>query len=370
MGSKLTISDIARLAGVSKATVSRVINQKTNVDPVTRERVLRVINEKGFVPSITASGLAGGRSRLIGVLTLPFTQPFVPEIMRGVAELMEHTSYEIVLYSINPTSAHTDVLDRIIGMRLTSGLLAIMPRKMGKHLSDLRDHGLPVVVIDDQGPLIDLPWVGIDNRESAYQATRHLIELGHRRIAHVEGPVDFRCTDERYDGYQQALLDAGITPEPELLFKSDFTTEGGREIAEQIFALDESERPSAIFSANDNMAYGILDVAGEYSIRVPEDVAIVGFDDMPLSRYMRPALTTIRQPFYDIGKVAIELLLSFVDPQFSLPEDQTYKRVEAARIVQQLLNDREGQQPLHCQLPTRLVVRDSCGAAQHISLNG
>lgn len=370
MGSKLTISDIARLAGVSKATVSRVINQKANVDPATRERVLRVINEKGFVPSITASGLAGGRSRLIGVLSPPFTWPFVPEIMRGVAELMEHTSYEIVLYGINPTRGHTDVLDRIIGMRLTSGLLAILPRTLGKHLSDLRDHGLPIVVIDDQGPLLDLPWVGIDNRESAYQATRHLIELGHRRIAHIEGPVDFRCTDERFDGYQQALFEAGITPDPKLLFKSDFTTEGGHACAEQIFTMDTLERPSAIFSANDNMAYGILEAAEEYGIRVPEDVAIVGFDDMPLSSYMRPALTTVRQPFYEMGKIAVELLLSFVDPQFSFPDDQSYKRAEAALIVQQLLTDREDEKPLHCQLPTRLVVRESSGAAQHISLSG
>jgi len=370
MGSKLTISDIARLAGVSKATVSRVINQKANVDPVTRERVLRIINEKGFVPSITASGLAGGRSRLIGVLSPPFTWPFVPEIMRGVAELMEHTSYEIVLYSINPTRGHSDVLDRIIGMRLTSGLLAILPRKLGKHLSDLRDHGLPIVVIDDQGPPVDLPWVGINNRESAYEATRHLIELGHRRIAHIQGPVDFRCTAERLEGYTQALLETAITPDPGLIFQGDFTTEGGRACAEQIFSLDASERPSAIFSANDHMAYGILVVAEEYGIRVPEDVAIVGFDDMLLSSYMRPALTTIRQPFYDMGKVAIELLMSFVDPQFSFPDDQTYKRAEAALIVQQLLNNREGKEPLHCHLPTRLVVRESCGAAQHISVSG
>ncbi len=370
MGSKLTISDIARLAGVSKATVSRVINQKANVDPTTRERVLRIINEKGFVPSITASGLAGGRSRLIGVLSPPFTWPFVPEIMRGVAELMEHTSYEIVLYSINPTRSHHDVLDRIIGMRLTSGLLAMLPGKLSKHLTDLRDHGLPIVVIDDQGPPVDLPWVGINNFESAYEATRHLIELGHRRIAHIQGPVDFRCTAERIEGYRQALIEVGIDPDPRLMLEGGFVTEGGSACAHKLFTLDANERPTAIFSANDQMAYGLIDVAAEYGIRVPEDVAIVGFDDELLSSYIKPALTTIRQPFYDMGKVAIELLMSFVDPQFSFPDDQTYKRAEAALIVQQLLNNREGKEPLHCHLPTRLVVRESCGAAQHISLRG
>src|SRR5947209_3546936 len=134
MGSKLTIEDIARLAGVSKATVSRVLNRKTNVDAETRERVLRVIREKKFVPSITASGLAGGRSRLIGVLAPPLTWPTVPEIMHGVAEVIERTSYEVVLYSIGQARDHSDVLDRILDMKLTSGLLAILPGQLSEYL--------------------------------------------------------------------------------------------------------------------------------------------------------------------------------------------------------------------------------------------
>lgn len=366
MRSKLTIQDIARLAGVSKATVSRVINQKTNVDPETRERVLRVINEKGFVPSITASGLAGGKSRLIGVLAPPFTWPFVPEIMRGVAEVLDISSYEMVLYSINPQRSHGDALDRIIGMRITSGLLVILPGQLNRHLTDLRDHGLPIVVIDDQGPFTDLPWVGIDNRESAYQATRHLIELGHRRIAHIEGPVDHRCTAERYEGYRQALLEAGITPDPRLVVEGEFLVEGGRACGETLLSMSDSERPTAIFSANDQMAFGVLEVAAEKGIRIPEDIAIVGFDDMLISAYIKPTLTTVRQPFYEIGMTAVKLLLSFIDPQL------TYNGKQGDSLPQQKLPPARGDanDPIRYQLPTSLIVRESCGAGQRMALSG
>jgi LacI family transcriptional regulator len=364
MRSKLTIQDIARMAGVSKATVSRVINQKKNVDPKTRERVMRIINEKGFVPSITASGLAGGRSRLIGVLAPPLTWPFVPEIMRGVAEVMERTSYEIVLYSINPTRGHSDVLDRILAMRLISGMVAILPGQLAHHLTDLRDHGLPLVVIDDQGPLIDLPWVGIDNREAAYRATRHLLELGHRRIAHLQGPLEHRCTSERYEGYSQALQEADIPLDPKLVMVGGFVIEGGIACADTLFSLSPQEQPSAIFAGNDLMAYGIMDVAEKRGIRIPEDLAIMGFDDMPLSAYLKPGLTTISQPFNAIGETAVELLLSFVDPQFTFPE----RPFTQASSLSELEDDE--QAPLRCQLPTRLVVRESCGAARHLAVSG
>ncbi|HLI05793.1 MAG TPA: LacI family DNA-binding transcriptional regulator [Ktedonobacteraceae bacterium] len=367
MRSKLTIQDVARLAGVSKATVSRVINQKTNVNPDTRERVLRVINEKGFVPSITASGLAGKKSRLIGVLAPPFTSPFVPEIMRGVAEVMEQSAYEMVLYSINPQHRHGDALDRIIGMRLTAGLLVILPGQLSRHLTDMHDHGLPIVVIDDQGPFIDLPWIGIDNRNSAYQATRHLIKLGHRRIAHLEGPTSHRCTAERYEGYVQALLEANITPDPRLVVQGEFLVEGGRACGETLFSMSSRERPTAIFSANDQMAFGLMEVAAERGICIPDDIAIVGFDDMPLSAYIRPTLTTVRQPFYEMGRVAIELLLCFIDSAFS-----TGEKAREWDIPLSLLSAIRGgmHEPIRYQLPTRLIVRESCGAKQPLPLSG
>jgi LacI family transcriptional regulator len=195
MAEKLTILDIAHLAGVSKATVSRVLNQKPDVDPATRERILHIMEEQGFVPSIAASGLAGGRSRLLGALVPSLTWPSVPELMRGIGEAVGSTSYELILYSItdvNHEKDRSDIIDRIIGTKLVAGLLAIFPGSSAKHLAELHSRNFPVVLIDDQGiPPKGTPWISVDNRVGAYEATRHLIRLGHRRIAHIQGPLKY-----------------------------------------------------------------------------------------------------------------------------------------------------------------------------------
>jgi LacI family transcriptional regulator len=348
MKPKVTIEDIARLAGVSKATVSRVLNQRSNVNVETRERVLRIMREQGFVPSMAASGLAGGRSRLVGVLTPPLTSPAVPEILRGAAEAIEHTDYEIVLYSINPEHQRSDMLDRILAMRLTSCLLVLQPGQLTPQLVQLAAQGLPVVVIDDQGDSSDLPSVGIDNLVSAYQATRHLIRLGYRRIAHLQGPPAFRCSQERYQGYCQALSDAGLGLDPALVFQGTFEAGSGRSCAELVASLPASQRPDAIFIANDQMAYGFMAVSEAVGLHIPADIAVVGFDDIPFSAHVKPTLTTIKQPFYEMGRNAIELLLSLLQSPPSL--DARSAPIQAA-----------AERAIRIQLPTQLVVRESCG---------
>src|SRR5215471_21523150 len=179
MAEKLTITDIASLAGVSTATVSRVLNQKQDVNPETRERILRIMEEQGFVPNIAASGLAGKRSRLLGALVPSLTWPLIPELMRGIGEVVGSTSYELILYSI--TDAHhekdrSDVIDRIVGTRLAAGLLAVFPGRSAPHLAELHSRNFPVILIDDQGiPPEGTPWISVDNQVGAYEATRHLI---------------------------------------------------------------------------------------------------------------------------------------------------------------------------------------------------
>src|SRR6266571_4768955 len=205
MAEKLTIRDIARLAGVSKATVSRVLNQKPDVDPATRERIVRIMEEQEFVPSITASGLAGGRSRLIGVLVPSFTWPSVPEIMRGVSEVVGLSQYELILYSITheqdrKEKDQRDVIDRILATKLAAGLLAIFPGQSAEHLTRLYEQGFPIVMIDDQAKPTSIPWVGAGNRRGSYAATRYLLRMGHRRIAYIKGPSKFLVSHERYQG--------------------------------------------------------------------------------------------------------------------------------------------------------------------------
>jgi LacI family transcriptional regulator len=355
MQGKLTIQDIARLAGVSKATVSRVLNNNPSVTPGIAERVMRIVREYNFVPNVTATGLAGGRTRLIGVLAPPLTWPAIPEIMHGIAEYVESTPYEIVLYSIGFERDHSDVLDHILAMRMVAGLLAIFPGQLSQHLTNCFQQGFPLVMIDDQEEPTPIPWVSIDNVASAYEATRYLIELGHRRIAHILGPQSYYCAVERYEGYRQALHDASIPIDPTLVLQGAFTPASGRECATQLFSRDKSAWPTAIFAANDQMAYGLLEVAEQQNIQVPADITITGFDDNILSAHMRPALTTIHQPFSEMGSKAIETLLTMVDPDHRTEKDRQ-KPLERANVTHGSMGN-----PVRIELPTHLVPRASSG---------
>jgi len=363
MVEKMTIRDIARLAGVSKATVSRVLNKKPDVNPATRERILRLMEEWAFVPSITASRLAGGRSRVIGILIPSLTWPAIPEIMRGVSEVVEHSPYELLLYSITHEEDRTekdqrDVIDRILATKLAAGLLAIFPGQSAEHLTRLYEQGFPIVMIDDQAKPTSIPWVGAGNRRGSYAATRYLLRMGHRRIAYIKGPSKFLVSHERYQGYCEALNEAGITLDSTLVMEGDFMPQGGRCCASKLLSMEE--RPTAIFAANDLMAYGVLAAAQEYGLRVPEDLSLIGFDDIPLSAHTRPALTTVRQPFHSIGQRAIELLLSLLESPRPVNQDWY---PDSLQTYASFLSVKQSE-PTRIQLATNLVLRSSCSAPQ------
>jgi LacI family transcriptional regulator len=371
MAGKPTIKEIASLAGVSKTTVSRVLNHKPDVDSATRERILQIIEEQGFVPSIAASGLASGRRSLIGMLVPLWLWPLIPELMRGVAEVIEQSPYELVLYSINNTDLKKDpseVINRVLATQLTAGLLAVYPGEASQDLTRLYKQGFPVVIIDDQRGQTT-PWVGADNANGAYIAVRHLINLGHRRIAHIAGPDEYLVSHERYNGYRQALLESGIIPDPDLVQKGDFMPAMGRSCASKLFELQAYKRPTAIFAAKDQMAYGVLAAAEEHGLSVPGDIALVGFDDDAPSSHVRPALTTIRQPNYEMGQQGIKLLLSTLDtPGFN--GNDRWSTVSTGSMITDVEKGTHSTngQPIRIQLPTSLVVRESCGSGNHISI--
>ena len=367
MGKKQTIIDIARIAGVSTATVSRVLNQKQDVDPATRERILQIVEEQGYVPNVAASGLAGRHSRLLGALVPSLTWPLVPELMRGVGEVVGSTLYELILYSI--TDVHhekdrSDVIDRIVGTRLAAGLLAVFPGPSARHLAELHSPDFPVVLIDDQRiPPEGTPWISVDNRDGAYQATRHLIRLGHRRIAHIQGPLKYQVSHDRYQGYCDALNEAGIALDPTLVREGNFMPPTGRMCANSWFDLPAEKRPTAIFAGSDYMAYGVISAAEQRGLRVPQDIAVVGFDDNPLSAHMEPALTTVRQPFYEMGCRASEILLELVNIP---PHMNGLKHMSRAPGVSSSVS----HDSIHIKMPTSLIVRASCGASLGVTLEG
>ena len=371
MPKKCTIDDIARLADVSRTTVSRVLNHKPDVDSATRERILRIIEEQNFVPSTTASGLAGGRSRLIGMLIPAWAWPLIPDLTPGIVEVVKQTPYELVLYSINDEDIERDrseVINRLLASELTAGLLAIFPAHVSQHLTRLYKQGFPIVIIDDQEVQVT-PWVGADNTTGAYNAVRHLISLGHRRIAHIQGPSEYLVSHDRYNGYRQALLEAGIAPNPALLLEGDFLAPTGRTCASKFFELPTEKRPTAIFAGSDQMAYGVLAAAEEYGLSIPQDIALVGFDDDAPSVHTSPALTTVRQPYMEMGQRGIELLLSMLDT----PETRPRGKGLSSKLEGTVQEAGGGispidAQPIRIQLPTSLVVRESCGANYQSSI--
>src|SRR5579859_948357 len=371
MSKKLTIDDIARLAGVSKTTVSRVLNHKSDVDPATRERILRIIEEQNFVPSVTASGLAGGRSRLIGMLIPAWAWPLIPDLTPGIVEVIKQTPYDLVLYSINDEDLERDrseVINRLLATQLTAGLLAIFPGRTSQHLTRLYKQGFPMVIIDDQ-EVQTTPWIGADNIGGAYTVVRHLIRLGHRRIAHIQGPPEYLVSHDRYLGYCQALIEEGIPPNPELVLAGDFMPPSGRACASKFFELPLEKRPTAIFASTDQMAYGVLSAAEEYGISIPQDVALVGFDDDAPSVHTRPALTTIRQPFFEMGQHGIELLLSMLDTP-RVPARSRWNSIGSEGTAREVGGEMPlAAQPIRIQLPTTLVVRESCGADYRSSIS-
>lgn len=375
MPGKLTIRDIARLAGVSTTTVSRTLNHKPDVDPETRERIMRIINDHRYVPSGTASRLAGGRSRLVGVLAPSLTWPLMPNILQGIAEVIEQTAYELVLYSISHRTDRSDLIDRILATELIDGLIALYPdgiarvessdlveREASNHLLDVYQQGFPVVILDDQSMHNRIPWIGPDNRVGAYEATRHLIRLGHRRIAHIQGPAQYQCSYDRLAGYRQALEEAGIALDPTLVAQGDFTTPGGQVAADEL--LSGGERPTAIFAANDQTAYGVMLAAEANGLRIPDDVAVIGFDDIAPFAPVRPALTSVRQPFQEMGKQAAETLLALAHTPNTF-DGGWYDQITQAGAAR---SNGDAPRAAHIQLPTELVVRDSCGAHAKRSL--
>jgi LacI family transcriptional regulator len=328
--SRVTIREIADLAGVSIATVSRVMNARDDVSPETRELVQRIVRERGYTANRTARGLSAGRTGLIGA-TVPLVHPaYFSFILSGAAEALYERDMRLVLC---PTQHEHDrevtLLERMMHGTTDGGLL-ILPQESADELELLLEHGYRFVVVDPLLPLNErIPAVSAAHSAGADIAVKHLLSLGHRRIAAISGPRGWIATEERLRGYQAALAAAGILPEQELLIEANFEIEPGLRAARRL--LDLHEPPTAIFAFNDNIAIGVLQAARERGVRVPEDLSVVGFDDVEAAEIVTPPLTTIRQPLAEMGRMAVSLLERLIEGQ----------RIEA----------------LHVELRTQLIVR-------------
>ena len=313
-----TIRDVAKQAGVSVATVSRVLNKSYSVREGTSQKVLAVIEDLDYSPSPTARRLSIGRTHTVGVIIPFLTLPSFVERLRGVESALAVSEYDLVLFSADTPEQVDHYFNDLSRRDRADGVIIISLHPDETYVARFRKSAMPAVLLDAQHP--DISSIVVDDVAGGYKATQHLIELGHTRIAYLsdylDNPFKFVAMRHRFQGYHQALEEAGISYRPEYQKQGEL---GGREavaIAKQM--LVEPDRPTAIFAASDIHAVGVLKAAQELNIRVPQDLSVIGFDGIRDSEHLD--ITTVCQPLFDSGVVSVNTLLSAINEPSDVPE--------------------------------------------------
>lgn len=335
MNAKVTLKQVGEMAGVSISTVSRVLNNHTHVRPEVRDRVQQVIQETGYQPNPAARSLAGCKSRIIG-LVIPetayilFTDPYFARLIQGISEACKQYDYTLSLFLFHAVEDEVKIASRVLSHQLLDGLILTATQIEDPLVVQLVNMGMPFVVLGYH----DVPqvsFVDADNYAGAYTAVSHFLRLGYKRIATIAGPATNLAAVQRKEGYLNALQNRGRIVDDSLIVESDYSEGGGYMAMEQLLP----HHPDAVFVASDMMAQGALRALQAASYSVPQDIAIIGYDDLPIAARMVPSLTTIRQPIKRAGILAVETLLDILQ----------HGAEPARRII----------------LPTELVIRESCG---------
>ncbi|HEX6971868.1 MAG TPA: LacI family DNA-binding transcriptional regulator [Limnochordia bacterium] len=332
-----TIKDIARAVGVAHSTVSRALNGDSRISLATRQRVLRAAAELGYSPNLSARGLVRGQVLSIGLVIPEVVEAFFGRIVHGADQVTFDEGFNLVLYV-----THADVRREMaaleqVGKGRVDGMILMIRKLKEEAIRNAARAGVPLVMLMRSLQDAAVDTVRVENEDGAYRAVQHLTQLGHRRIAFISGYHHAQDSRERLRGYRRALRDAGIPFRRALVMRGDFRESGGSAAAERLLSLPPAERPTAIFAANDRMALGVMDRLARSGVRVPDEVSVIGFDDIEQASYARPALTTVRQPVEEVGRAA------------------------ARRLIDRI-RGRECQER-DIVLQTELVIRASCAAA-------
>jgi LacI family transcriptional regulator len=332
-----TLEEIARHAGVSRSTVSRVMNDHPNVDQETRARVRSVAESLNYQPNVAARSLAAGRTHILG-LVIPmgvsalFTDPYFPLLIQGIASACNANEHSVMLWLAEPEYERR-MIRQVLQGGLIDGVILASALLDDPMLEALRKRGLPFILVGRLPTDNEVSYVDVDNVNSAREMVAYLLRLGHRRVATISGPSNMIAGADRLQGYLLALRNRGVTPDPALIVEADFTEEGGYTAMQRLVP----HLPEAVFVASDAMAVGALRALREAGLRVPEDIAIAGFDDIPFAARTDPPLTTVRQPIQRMGALAAETLIDMI----------SYPQPQPRRII----------------LPTELAIRESSGLA-------
>lgn len=327
--------DVAQLAGVSKATVSRVLSGSAGVSEPLRRRVLEVVQQLGYQPSRVARSLRRPSSHTIGLILSDIGNPFFAAVVRGIEELGCSHGYSLVLCNSNEDQTREELYVGTLLAEKVAGVIVSPVREDGLTCEALIQNSIPVVAMDRRLLRFAVDTVLVDNVRGTFAAVDHLARLGHSRIGFVSGPTHTTTGRERLEGYERALEGQGLLVDRELVLAGDFKQHSGYDLTRELLHL--ANPPTAIFAANNLMTLGALQAIHEQGLIIPRDIALAGFDDMPWASLLHPSLTVVAQPTYELGETAAHLLLS--------------------RIADASLEVRE------VQLEPRLIVRESCGGA-------
>ncbi|MEZ4633236.1 MAG: LacI family DNA-binding transcriptional regulator [Deinococcales bacterium] len=326
----VTIFDVARASGVSYSTVSRVLNGFAFVKESTRQKVLNTAEKMGYVANLQARSLAGGKSQVIGLVIPNLDEGYVNSISSGIDEALTKANYDLMIYT-NKYGKEAKYVNSIIHGP-SDGLILLVPLIPSSYLDTLRHKHFPHVLIDQIDPSAQSSSINSSNFQGAYEATSYLISLGHRRIGFIGGIPEIHSAQERLKGYKQALSDHQLAWDESLIQTGNFQHQLAYENSQKLLNL--SPPPSAIFASNDLSAFGAMEAIRERGLNIPEDISLIGFDDIPQASISYPKLSTVRQPLKEMGKLAVEMLLAQLEQKQSQP--------------QQVI------------LTTKLVIRDSC----------
>jgi DNA-binding LacI/PurR family transcriptional regulator len=302
---RVTIAHIADAAGVSVPTVSKVVNGRSDVAPETRERVERMLREYGYQRPEPARET---RAPLLDVVFNELESPWAMEIIKGVEEVARENELGVVLSAQEGPGALGRTWVDAVAARRSAGLILVVSELSAEQIARLTARRIPFVVVDPAGePAAGVPSVGATNWNGGLAATRHLLELGHTRIGMIGGPADMLCSRARVDGYRAALETAGLTVDPELVRWGTFHVEAGFDQGTALLEL--ADPPTAIFAGSDLQAFGVYEAARVLGVEIPTQLSVIGFDDLPMARWVGPPLTTIRQPLTEMAATAARLVL-------------------------------------------------------------
>lgn len=308
---RITITDVARVTGVSPKSISRVINGEPGVSEETRQRILAAIADLGYVANTAARRLRGV-SKVIGLITSGF-EDYAGEVMRGMSKSAQELGYNLMLYVQHSEADNIDQYQALLGSGLLGGLLMVVPYDYTALTSLCSTYDVPYVLVDYEGsaPTPEIPTITVTNRKGVLEATRYLLALEHRRIGFITGIMSMESARERLGGYQDALAEIGLPFDPALVVDGNWTQESGYRQANTLLA--QHPDLTAIVASDDITAFGAMDAIKDTGLRIGEDVSVIGFDDIPMAASVHPPLTTVRQPMIQMGETAVELLVSLLE---------------------------------------------------------